>query len=840
MLSDAEVKKNFKKETRENPEKHFPVQALKEAGFYRGECSKCHRFFWSQDKQQNNCGDPVCSGGFRFVGNSPVKQPLSYTEVWQRFAKVHKELGYTPVRRYPVIARWNPTTDFTIASIAAFQPLVVSGEVEPPANPLTIPQFCVRFTDIDNVGITGHFCGFVMMGEHAFVPPKEYNQNKYFRDHLTWLTKGMGIPVDELTVHEDAWAGGGNFGPCMEFFCRGLEVSNQVYMQYEVTEEGTQELRIKVLDMGQGQERAAWFTQGSPTSYDATFPAVLKKLYARTGVKQDKGLMSKFVQWSGHLNVDEVEDMDAAWRDVASKLSIEVAALKEKILPMQAVYSVAEHARALLVVIADGGLPSNVGGMYNLRVILRRALGFIDKYEWDIDLKDVCAWHAEELKEQFPELLLHVDNVGKIIGVERSRFEQTKEKTGQIVARAVERDISTEDLLELYDSQGISPELVRSEAEKLGKHVRVPDNFYALVAQRHEQKVQETQTKREHVDIGVHADTVALYFDDWAMGEFSARVLGVKDAMVVLDKTAFYPTSGGQVHDVGVLSGVRVIDVFKQGNVIVHVLDKVPKWIAGDTVKGCVDMVRRKQLAQHHTATHIINAAARKVLGPHVNQASAKKDVDKAHLDITHYAPLSENEVECIEQEANKLIRENIVVKKKFMPRALAEKEYGMGIYQGGAVPGKELRMVVLGDVDVEACGGTHLHATGEAECIKILKTSKVKDGVVRIVFAAGDAARAVENTSASVVNELSGIFGVSADKVPARAEELFAVWKRARKAAKKKQPLSSEECVLSSSQSYAGDVLARTAEILQTQPEHLVKTVKRFFEDIEKFRKDV
>ncbi|HLD33510.1 MAG TPA: alanine--tRNA ligase-related protein, partial [Candidatus Nanoarchaeia archaeon] len=159
-MSDKEIKLDFKKLVQANPEKHYPVKALKSYGYQRKQCGTCKTFFWTIDGSRKVCGDNACSGGFQFIGNSPAKKKLDYIQTWQEFARIHKKLGYTPIERYPVVARWNPTVDFTIASIAAFQPLVVSGEIKPPANPLVIPQFCVRFNDIDNVGITGaHYAG---------------------------------------------------------------------------------------------------------------------------------------------------------------------------------------------------------------------------------------------------------------------------------------------------------------------------------------------------------------------------------------------------------------------------------------------------------------------------------------------------------------------------------------------------------------------------------------------------------------------------------------------------------------------------------------------------------
>jgi alanyl-tRNA synthetase len=746
-MSDKEIKKTFKRKAQKNPEKHYPVKALKAAGFERQRCGLCKQFFWNVGKQKT-CGDSSCAGGFHFIGNSPARKKLDYIETWKAFAKVHKKLGYTAIDRYPVVARWNPTTDFTIASIAAFQPFVVSGEVKPPANPLVIPQFCLRFNDIDNVGITGaHYVGFVMMGQHAFVAPRKYNVDQYFNDHLTWLNKGMGLDVKDISISEDAWAGGGNLGPSVEFFSAGLEISNQVYMQYESSAGSVRDLGIKVLDMGQGHERVPWFTHGESTSYETSFPTVVKELRRITGVKIDKKLMKKFLPYAAWLNIDEVADIDKAWKKVAGKVDIPVKELKKHIQEQAALYSIAEHSRALLFAVSDGALPSNVGGGYNLRVIYRRAQGFIRRFGWDIYLPELCKLHAQYLKSLFPELKKNLADVKKILDVESNKYDTTRQKAHAHIKNVVRKKIDDRILLQLYDSQGISPELVKEEAAKLNVNIDIPENFYARVALLHEKKKQVHETKNiEKLPLDDCTETHALYFDDWKAPEnFTAHVLKIIGKHVVLDKTWFYPTSGGQLHDIGSLAGVDVVDVFKQGARIVHVLKKAPGFSVGDDVVGTIAGERRKQLAQHHTATHIINAASRTVLGNHINQASARKTLEKGSIDITHFARLNDAELLEIEKEANKIVNRNAVIHKSFIPREEAEKKHGVRIYQGGVAPGKKLRIVDIKGVDVEACGGTHLNKTGEAELIHIIHSNKIADDVVRIEYVAGDAARTWE-----------------------------------------------------------------------------------------------
>ncbi|NQU98331.1 alanine--tRNA ligase [Candidatus Woesearchaeota archaeon] len=839
MLPDKEIKKKFRPIFWKNPEKYYPTEVLKSECFSRKICLSCKKPFWTTT-DRTVCGDPACSKEFEFIGKSPAKKQLSYIEVWTEFAKMFKKFGYTPIKRYPVVARWNATMEYTNASIAAFQPYVISGEIKPPANPLVIPQFCLRFGDVDNVGITGsHNTGFVMIGQHMFVPPEKWNQNEVFRHIHTWVNKGIGLPNNEVTYHEDAWAGGGNFGCCMEFFSRGCELGNQVYMLYEQTNGGHKELNIKVLDMGMGQERNAWFTQGTNTMYDATFPTIIEKLKAKTGIKIDSNLMKKYVPYSGLLNLDETKNIGVAWKTVAGKVGMGVSELKKTMLPISALYSVAEHSRSLLVALSDSALPSNVGGGYNLRMILRRALSFINKYDWNVSLSDVCEWHAAYLKKIFPELSENLSEVNDILEVEKRKYTETKKRNKQMISQIIKKDVSESKLVELYDSHGITPDQITEEANKENKKIVVPENFYAKVAERHEKAEQKTQTKKEtHLDLKGIPDTEPLYFEHYDFTDFKAIALKVIDKHVVLDKTAFYPTSGGQIHDKGKITGNEVVDVFKQGSVIIHAMKDIPSFKRGDIVRGKIDIERRVQLAQHHTGTHILNGSAKQLLGNHVWQAGAAKFLDKARLDITHYEQLTDEEVKKIEEIANNVIKQNLPVYKSFMPRGIAEAMFGFTIYQGGAVPGKKLRIVDVKGFDTEACGGTHLNLTGECKVLKILKTNKVQDGIIRIEFVCGNAAYKQIEQQGTLLKELSKILNCKEEEIVFRTEELFLKWKKARKSLKKNKALTAKELELTSKKKFSGDIVGKTCEILRTQPEHLSKTVKRFLEDITAVKK--
>jgi alanyl-tRNA synthetase len=269
--------------------------------------------------------------------------------------------------------------------------------------------------------------------------------------------------------------------------------------------------------------------------------------------------------------------------------------------------------------------------------------------------------------------------------------------------------------------------------------------------------------------------------------EFDAKVLKIIDGkFAVLDRTAFYPRGGGQEPDHGEMNGRRVYDVEKAGDVIVHAVEG-PDFKAGDTVKCKLDWERRRQITIHHDATHIINTAARKVLGPWVWQEGSKKDKDKAHLDVDHYDALTEEQVKKIETLANAVIKKAIPIEKFELERTEAEKKFGFGIYQGAAVPSKILKIIKVGD-DVEACGGTHGDNTRELGQVIIVKTERPADGTVRFIYKAGPAALRHFKEMETVLKESAELLDVKEADAPKAAVQLFEKWKAAKKKAEKLQ----------------------------------------------------
>lgn len=277
-LTTKEIKALARPEFAANPEKFYPTETFAKLGFSRTQCPVCKNNYWRHTEERKTCGDSNCDGKYSFIGNGLGKgKKMTFAEAWKGYEQsfTTARVPCTSIERYPVVARWRNDVEFVAAGIYCFQPYCVTGELDPPANPLICPQFSVRFNDLDNIGITGrHYSGFIMLGIQVFNYPDDY---KFFKDecvefNFRWLTETLGIHPDEITFIEDVWAGGGNLGPSIEYFVRGMEVGNMVFMQYKTFHDGSrEELAIKVIDVGIGLERVAWLYNGSATSYMDTF-----------------------------------------------------------------------------------------------------------------------------------------------------------------------------------------------------------------------------------------------------------------------------------------------------------------------------------------------------------------------------------------------------------------------------------------------------------------------------------------------------------------------------------------------------------------------------------------
>ncbi len=675
-----------------------------------------------------DCADDTYS----FIGEPPTSKRFDYTESWKQVEEFFVKNNHTSVNRYPVVCRWRDDLYFTIASVVDFQRIMGSKVVfEFPANPLVVPQTCLRFKDLENVGVTGrHFSSFCMIGQHSIPDDKQ----GYWKDECVdldyrLLTEQFGIKKEEVVFVEDVWAGGGSFGPSLEYFVRGLELGNAVFTEFQGELGQHTTLDQRVIDMGAGLERFAWITMGTPTAYDCCFGPINQKLFEKIGIDSDSEILRKYFTEIAKA-LEDFDDLNDVRRHAIKTVGLTDDQLNRIITPLEGMYLIADHLRTLIFAITDGALPSNVGGGYNLRMMLRRINGTIARLGISLDIDDLVDTHIDYLKETYPELDEKREDVKNILKLESSRYEESKIHMKKKADKIRERGTPTVDeLITYYESDGITPEYLK-EVDAISE---IPSSFYSKLSDLH-----QSEKKKAIAELPLEElpETDTLFYGDDPM-EFEAKVLKVFDDMVVLDRTSFYARGGGQEPDHGIIAGFKVIDVDKHAHVIVHKLEGgTPK--EGETVSCKVDETRRSNITKNHTSTHIINASSRKVLGSWIWQHSAFKEDDHARLDITHHSSLSDDEVKQIEDAANQMIKENYPVKIEYFDRGTAEQKYGFRIYQGGVVPVKSVRIVSIEDKDIEACGGTHVKTTGDIELIKITKTKRIQDGVVRVEFVSG------------------------------------------------------------------------------------------------------
>ncbi|MBN2043235.1 MAG: alanine--tRNA ligase [Candidatus Aenigmarchaeota archaeon] len=734
MFTKDSLKKEFEKDWK----KQYQVELFKREGFERKKCENCGKYFWTLDSEKRKCGDPPCDN-YGFIGEPVTKKSLNYVDMWKAFERFFVKNGHMAVSRYPVVDRWRPDLFFTIASIQDFQ-RIDNGKIvmEYPGDPLIVPQVCLRFPDIANVGVTGrHHTSFIMGGQHSF--------GNYWKDRCIDLNFGflngvLGIPKEKMVYIESVWSmpDFSQFGPSLETISLGLELVNSVFSQFTKTGSTYRELPQKVIDVGWGHERLVWFSQGTHTGYEAAFGPVIKWIKRETGFRGSE-LFDRYSTLAGGLDFDEVKNVKAARDEIAKRLGVSVSEINKVVEPMQALYAITDHIKTLLFAVSDGAIPSNVGGGYNLRVLLRRSFSFIEEFGFGFDLVEMAELHSRFLKPLFPELEENIGSLSDIIDVERERHKKTMDKAKSLVARILEKGKPTEgDIVKLYVSNGVTPELFKKAGEKMGKKINIAEGFYGKITDKH---MTEDNKKKERIDVSGIKETGMLFYDDPYRREFHAKVLKTIGEWVVLDQTLFYPEGGGQPHDMGTINGKEVKEVRKTEGVILHRVKGEFK--PGQSVKGELNWERRYQLMKMHTATHLVSGAARKLLGKHVWQAGAQKGIDVSRIDLTHYNPFTRRELEDIEKIANEMVKKQKKVFKKLMDRSEAEREYGFVLYQGGASPGKKVRVVKIpekGEIfDVEACGGTHLDNTKEVGSIKIIKSERVQDGVNRIEFTAGE-----------------------------------------------------------------------------------------------------
>ncbi len=787
-------------------EEEYQLDYFKSQGMVRKICTKCGAAFWTRDPKRDVCGDAPCVP-YSFIGN-PVFKPHTLDEMREAYLSFFESKGHTRIKRYPVAARWRDDIYLTIASIADFQPFVTSGIVPPPANPLTISQPCIRLNDLDSVGRSGrHLTTFEMMAHHAFNSDKE---EIYWKDRTVELCDqfllSIGGNLMDVTYKEHPWIGGGNAGPSVEIMIGGLEVATLVFMSLGKTKnnktpvnlDGTDyyPIDLRIVDTGYGLERLVWASKGSPTIYDAVFPEMVNDLMIAAGIEhlldepEFTRILGMNARYAGMMDISG-SNLKTMRKEVAKNIGVSYEKLQSIMEPVERIYAIADHTRCLAYMLGDCIVPSNGQEGYLARLVIRRTLRMMNEINMTAGLFELIEAQMKvigaESFEQRPEI------IREIVANEIEKYNQTMERGGRIVQKLAEnykkqnQDIPLKELITLYDSHGLPPEIVRDIAAKLGTGVELPDNFYSLVADLHSESENE---EKEDSYAGVRQRIAALpptrrlYYEQTSDTEFEGMVIDQFEDYIVLDQTLFYPEGGGQPADIGSLISkdamVKVLSTVKIGEVILHKI-KGGEIKRGAQIKGVVDVDFRKTMMRHHTGTHLLVHAAKQVLGAHIHQAGTQIAYDSARIDLRHFRHITREELNKIEHAANKLVLSNLHVDTEWEDRTKAEQKYGFCLYQGGVPPGKDIRIVKVAG-EIQACAGTHCRNTGEIGLIKIIRVEHVQDGIERIEFTSGLSAIRYMQGVELLLDNSAETLSVQRENLPSSVERFFLEWKDQKK----------------------------------------------------------
>ena len=805
-------------------------------GYVRRQCRITNLWFWTCDSERTTCGD-THEDEYTFIGKPLIegfdqRGKALKDSMREAFLSFFENYEHHRVEPYPVLARWRDDIHLTIASIADFQPHVTSGQVAPPANPLTISQPCIRLTDVDAVGRSGrHLTTFEMMAHHVFNRPDEGEMYYWMEECVaychTMLTETFGISGDEITYVENPWCGGGNAGPAVEVIVGGLELATLVFMNLEESPDGDIEIKgdlykempLQIIDTGYGLERFCWAAAGTPTIYEAIYPETVDWLKTISGFSDvattwpdmdlDK-LLGEMSRLNGIMNIEPGVDAEQLSQIFISRLSErgvnitteQFVAITE---PLSKIYAIPDHLHALTHMLGDGLVPSNAKAGYLARMLARRILRMRDDLGIEVSLSELITHHLD-VNMHGHGMKQTRDGLLTIMNLEEERYSEVLRKGTNLINQSLKSIDKTADelpdelLFQLNDSHGLPPDMVISMAQSSGwNNLRLRTGFSAEMAERHAKmaKAAAATTSQTSLvnEIPSFPDTVPLYYNDVQQRSFDASVLAslpLRDGAgpdgathaIVLSESCFYPEGGGQEGDYGSLTtdgtSRSVLDTQKEGGLILHLCDGPLE--VGDLVHGSIDWRRRKQLMDHHTAVHIVGGAARRILGPHIYQAGANKSTEIARLDITHYRRLQRDDLDAIEILANEVLGQVSRTEKTILPRHEADKKHGFDLYQGGAPKGNEIRVLRISDHDVQACGGTHHDEPGQIGSIRVVRSTAVQDGVERLHIVAGESALQYAREQDEVLRTTSETFAVATEDLPKTAERFFTEWKEQRK----------------------------------------------------------
>lgn len=726
-------------------------------------------------------------------------------EIRQAFLDYFAEREHETVESSPLVPANDPTLLFTNAGMVQFKDAFLGKEKRPYSRAVS-SQRCVRaggkHNDLENVGYTArHHTFFEMLGNFSF---GDYFKHDAIRYAWEFLTETLGLPPEKLwvTVFEDDeeaeaiwqqeigvdparmsrcgakdnfWSMGdtGPCGPCSEIFYdhgekvwggppgtpeedgdRYIEIWNLVFMQYNRDADGVlTPLPKPSVDTGMGLERLAAVLQGVHSNYEIDlFQHLIKAAAQATG--QD---------------------------DLESK-SLRV---------------IADHIRSCAFLIVDGVMPGNEGRGYVLRRIIRRAI----RHGYQLDQKQPFFYTlvdalVEQMGEAYPELAGAAERVKRVLEVEELRFAETLEQGMKILDEAIHEltgsEIPGEVIFKLYDTYGFPTDLTADIARERDLTTDDAGFEQQMEAQRNRARAAshfgdvdtgEITLEGETDFIGYErltdqATVVALFQDNNAIEQLDSG----QEGLVVLDKTPFYAESGGQVGDEGRLeaegeNGVfSVSDTRKQGgSVFAHVgrmTDGVLR--VGSSVRAVVDAANRNAIALNHSATHLMHAALRLVLGEHVQQKGSLVQADRLRFDFSHFEPVTEEQLTTIERMVNEHIRNNHMVETRVMAIEDAKRSGAMALF--GEKYDEQVRVLRIGDFSTELCGGTHAKAAGDIGLFKITSESGIASGVRRIEAVTGE--RAIEWVEQSesrlghIAGMLKGTRENADDKVAALVEK--------------------------------------------------------------------
>ena len=706
---------------------------------------------------------------------------MTGNEIRKKFLKYFEDNGHTVVKSSDLIPKNDPTLLFTNAGMVQFKDVYLGLEKRD-YNRATSSQKCVRaggkHNDLENVGHTArHHTFFEMLGNFSFGDYFKKEAIKFGWELITkvyklpqeklWVTvfeeddeaweiwqKDMGLPSDRVVrmgEKDNFWAMGdtGPCGPCSEilidqgeeFSCgkpdcrvgcdcdRYLELWNLVFMQFDRDKNGKMTLLPNPsIDTGMGLERITAALQGVKSNYETDLL---------------RGLIS---------NVEEISGKTYGV-DSAADVSMRV---------------IADHARAVTFLISDGVFPSNEGRGYVLRRILRRAV----RHAKMLGIEEPCLYKITErvrdiMREAYPELDERIKFVKDVVKNEEERFFETIDRglellQAEIEKRKGEKTLPGDVVFKLYDTFGFPQDLTEDIAGEHGLIIDV-EGFEREMEKQREQSRKAWKGDeaggleplyKEFVSGGLTVD-----FTGYGKTQDTGRIRAIikqgalvdsagegDEVDIITDRTPFYGESGGQVGDKGVIEGERGIAHVKHTKkplptIIVHsaLIDKGTLWV-GDNVELWVDKKLRAGAQTHHSATHILHAVLREVLGNHVGQAGSLVAPGRLRFDFTHHSSVDPDELRKMEDIINDRIRlDDKVITRTDVP-------YDEAI-EGGATAffeekyGDKVRVVSIGDYSMELCGGTHLDTSGEAGLLKIVSESASSAGVRRIDALAGEAA---------------------------------------------------------------------------------------------------